>query len=444
MLCILGAQKLDDAKILEWLEDDRRLFLIACSTTLDHPRIRTFEAQSLMQKQLASNEIGWGAVMLTLEVHAAAGWEEMRMRILESHQAAHLLLSEVADYGLEAFSNARANWANNGPFHPLAALKGKFAGTPAIVCGAGPSLEAARPYLESSGALLFSAGTALALFSQWRVAPHIACVLDKNTPIERLQNFPDAICCLQSRLNPEAIASWKGSKVLAPESGPLPWESWWLGEQESMEFGWTVGNFATKIAHYLGCNPIIWTGMEFCYRGKVKYADQFEQDEAELVETDNRKGESVWTQRDWLAAARWHAELAARHPETRWISTAEEGLPLGDSVETLSWETVAASIQGEANLQGRLHSVLKNSEHLVMDPGKQKEWKESAERSLKFCNGFDGKPLELEAVYQFYLAPLWNLWRPLFEREAVGQDIECHRLLFFQRLLNQAAFSSFP
>lgn len=446
-LCLIGAISIDQTALLDWLEqsEKRRLFLIGCKAELLHPRIRAYEADTLMKEKIAANEVGWSAVMQPLEIRAAEGWEETKRRVLESHMAARLLFSGVADLGIEAYANARANW-KRGPFVSISSLKGCLTGVPAIVAGAGPSLEEALPTLKeaASRALLIGSGTALSLFGKWGIEPHLSCVLDKRTFPKFVQSAKESFFCVQSRLNPEALAEIAGTKILAPEAGPLPWESWWLGEKGEFEAGCTVGNFAAHVAAYLGCSPILCVGMDLCYRGEVKYAEKHEQEKFELIEVQNRKGEPVFTQRDWFMAARWHQALALQYPDRRWISTAQEGLFLGDLVNVLSWNEAISLLGREVDAKERLSRAIQEAPEIVFSSEKDEEWQASLARSLKICSSLDEGGIEEEAVYQYYLAPLWNLWRPVFQRETKNEEeLSWFRRLFFQKVLTKLGSGSF-
>ena len=242
-LCFLGSPPPKEAVANQifWIDSQESASL--------NPRF--FHLQTPLQIPLFAKEIAWKAIMQELKVIAAPGWEEAAQKVEEYHLAAHLLLSEVADFGLQAFQNARANW-EQGPFHELSSLEGSFQGRPAIICGAGPSLELAAPLLGALGskALLIAAGSAIAPLMKRKVPIHLACALDKEAPDYEVPNVP---CCVQSRVNSKWLKKLKGPKILAQESGPIPWEEWWLETDAPPSFGWTVGNFATQVALFLGC-----------------------------------------------------------------------------------------------------------------------------------------------------------------------------------------------
>jgi hypothetical protein len=268
----------------------------------------------------------------------------------------------------------------------------------------------------------------------------MAFLLDKQTPPASVieQPFAETACCIQSRLHPECVRNMHGEKLLAPESGPLPWERWWWDDSHRPSFGWTAGNFATQIAVWMGCNPIIWVGMDLCYREGQKYSDRQNSAEVPLIEYGQRM-----TQRDWLMAARWSEELSRGHPHIRFVNTSMEGLPLSQPISTIPLADIAASLNREFDLQGRLHRILQQEGKLsLMTEQKETEWQASWERCRSLCSRTDGDVdhlLSEEAVFEYYLEPLWHIWRPLFIREARGDNIEWHRILFFHQVLQNGS-----
>ena len=430
-ICFLGLKNFDCSSALEKLQENKWLYLVSDadpalpSKLLQHPRVRYFEIETPWQMKQIAKEIAWGAVMQSLDIRNEEGWEELKDNIEECHHAAHLLLSEVADFGVKAFSNARINW-KSGSFRHWSILKDRFRNVPAIVCGAGPSLQDARPYLANvqSRALVLAAGTAAPILGDWGIEPHLALGLDKETPVEsmRRQPFAELTMIMQSRFNPDCVSLLHGEKVIAPESGPLPWERWWLSETESPSFGWTVGNFATLVAIWMGCNPIIWTGMDFCYPDGQKYASS-----SSAIEADHRI-----TQRDFLLAARFSEEVAQAHPHIRFLQTSKHGLPLKEPIETRPFTMALRLLKNEFDLSGRLHQSLQSAAGMNLEmESKEKDWNES----LRRCLSNPAADLSDEIVYEYYLEPLWQIWRPVFIREAQGQNIDWHRALFFQKVL---------
>lgn len=424
MICFLGMPQA--------LPDEGRVTLVVDSEVSVPSFVKKIFLETPLLRASVAKEIAWGAVLQKLSCHAAPGWEEMKRQIEECHCAAHLILSEVSDFGVEAFTAARANWRLHPPFRDFWALRGSFPKIPALICGAGASLREAAPFLKQAeeDALIFAAGSAFTQLAHFEVSPHAVCALDKR--MVPPSAFSDVPLFMQSRLNPEVVSLFRGEKILVPESGPLPWERWWLDrEDQNLPFGWTAGNFALQIAVFLGCDPIVMVGMDFCYRDGKKYAhDQMEQECSDLIQVRNGEGKSVWTQRDWVMAAHFCNEVASQNRDRTIINTSVGGLSLGPLIKTLSFSEAAKKFSKKIMPGKHLDKVLKETE-LLSFRNKEEEWEES----LKRCGlNLEGN-LSDEPVYWTLLEPLWNIWRPLFAREAEGQDLDLHRILFFQQVL---------
>lgn len=435
-LCLIGEDALDREKLLAWLEsgENRRLFLIGCGEMFSHSRIRAYDASLWIQQNFAANEVGWSAVMQPLEIRAKEGWEGLKRRVEESHLAAHVLFSGVSDLGIKAYVHTRAN-EKRGPYVLLSSLKNCLKGVPAIIAGAGPSLADALPTIEAAAekALLIGAGTALSLLGRRGIEPHLGCVLDARTSPEFLKNAKKSLYCVHTQLHPDAMAEIEGRKILVPGQGVFPWEAWWLGDPETFELGFTAADAAMQVAFHLGCNPILCVGTDLCYRGEEKYAEKHDSDKFDLIEVKNRKGKTVLTQRDWLMAAHWQRRFMAEHPERRWISAAEEGLPLGDAIEVASWEEALRCLGLKVDAGARLASRVAAAPEWKLDGGRERRWQESLEGG------------EEDLVYRLYLAPLWNLWRSVVQRETKSEEefLE-RRSRFFQETITALKTASFP
>lgn len=397
----------------------------------EDPRIRHLLVRSLFDREFCARTIASEALMEPLEVILQEGWEEMKCSIDQMHQVEHLLLSEVGDFGLQAHRQAICNWTRHGPFYSVQALQNIFPKTPAIICGAGPSLRDSLDDLKeiASGTVLFAAGNANVLLSQAGIEPLICCAIDKNTPPASTSLFPESTWCIQGRVSSQSIRVLQSRKIWVPESGSLPWEKGWGLDLSPFDCGWTAGNVATKLALFMGCDPILFVGLDFC---------QKEQTEQVSISTLNRRNERVWSKNDWLLSAAWQKALCERHLDVRWVNTSFNGLMEIQGGRTLSLQEFK---EKESFLQrdcpALLHAVLEQRTVLHNTNHSLQEWQESLRKSLSFCQKRQEGLLEKEKVYRFYLEPLWALWAPLFEKRASDQDLNLHRTLFFENALQQ-------
>src|SRR5207237_8873071 len=90
-------------------------------------------------------------------------------------RAAHLQLSDVADFGILAVQNTVQNRCV--PYKNGLALKDKFLNIPVLIVGAGPSLEKEAHLIEKFNGLIFAGGAALNVLT---LEPHFAAGIDKT------------------------------------------------------------------------------------------------------------------------------------------------------------------------------------------------------------------------------------------------------------------------
>jgi len=409
----------DEAQYLEalnWVDDHRRVAIVTdCERIGTDPRVKIYQFETTLQIDLIIKQIAWSAVQKKTAIFAEP---EFKKKLHECHLAANLILSEMADWGVNVLQNARAN---HQPSRKGVELKGAFSNIPAIIVGAGPSLEKNKHLLKEfeDKALIFAGGTALNVID---VEPHFAASIDPAAPHEQFksQPFMNAPFCYQGRMNHENFSLIQGEKIRFPD-GSSDAINWIYGE-ETFNSGWTVGNFLTAIAMHMGCSPIIFVGMDLCYHNMKKYA----QVEAQIPDNLVQIGD-VWTQNDWLMAVRWTSEQSVGR---KFINATEGGI-LG--LTEMPLERVLQTCVTKWDLRKK---VIEEIQKCPLECGEDRwaQWDQSIKRLKKGV-----EDLEAEVVYQKLLMPLWQVWRHIFEREVQldpKQKIDLHRALFFQQVLH--------
>lgn len=404
-VCVIGWDEDLYQKSLSWIDETRRIAFVTDEEKSVDPRVAIYPMESPLQSEMIARKIGWASVFKKLEV---IGSGVLKDEIERSHTAAHALISEAADYWVKPMQSARLNQA---PFRRGMDLAGAFEGVPAIIVGAGPSLEKNGHLLKAfkNKALIFAGGSALNAID---VEPHFAASIDAEAPYRQFkgQPFAEVPFCYQSRMNPDNFSLIHGERILFPDSSCDAIN--WIEGEERFDGGWTVGNFITQAAILMGCSPIYFVGMDLCYQGMRKYA-KIEADAPDgLIQVGD-----VWTQKDWLLAARW---------------TEERKVPMFDASEGIlrlpKVKLEELSLPNLGELQ--VHEAIQKLE--LKSARRWDEW----DASLRRCKN-KIEQIEEEIVYQKLLDPLWQIWRPIFEREIQGQNLEIHRKLFFQKVLEE-------
>lgn len=386
-ICVYGW---DEELYNEALKDHRPFaFVTEEERTSSSSHIQIYHLQTPLQIEPLAKKIAWSAVFKN--VHLICENQTFKTHFEQCHMAASLIVSETADFGVEALKNAKAN---QGSYRRGMDLKGAFAGIPALIVGAGPSLKKNGPLIRQfeKKALIFAGGSAL---NSIDVEPHFAASIDAAAPYQQFKThpFPETPFCYQARMNRDNFSLIHGEKLLFPDSSS-DLINWMYGE-EAFDGGWTVGNFLTAIAIHFGCSPIYFVGMDFCYAQDRKYA------EVEVQELNGVRVGDFLTQRDWVMAASWM--------EGKGINATEGGM-LGGPQESLA--NALKQCTKEWNLREMVWTAIQNIPLRTI------------------CN----EPLKEDVIHEKLLMPLWHIWKPLLEREAKGQNLELHQSLFFQRI----------
>ncbi len=254
--------------------------------------------------------------------------------------------------------------------------KGDCKNIPAIICGAGPSLEKSLPELREmkDKALIFAGGSAITALTQNQVAPHFAMALDPNREeFERLKQstFFEGPFLFAPRLNRQVFSTVNGPfGYMKTDTGGLA-ESWLEeklgieGEPVGAELGseaFSVTTMAISYAQVLGCNPIILVGVDLSYKEGKRYPDGIEAEEAILNDPRAlekplvRKGihgEEVETLLKWVMEADCISAFAENHPDTQILNATEGGLGFeGIPNTSLSQALKGAQTQ---DLSGAIH-----------------------------------------------------------------------------------------
>ena len=158
-------------------------------------------------------------------------------------------------------------------------LFGQFQNIPAIICGAGPSLAHSLPQLETlkDRALIFAGGTAMNAVNTTGLIPHFGVGVDPNaaqfTRLIMNQAF-ETPYFYRNRMYHDALNLIQGDRLyVAGSSQPiLHWIEERLGLiDEDIDTGYNVINFSLAIAAAMGCNPIVFVGVDLAYTDGLSY-----------------------------------------------------------------------------------------------------------------------------------------------------------------------------
>lgn len=203
----------------------------------------------------------------------------------------------------------------------------RYRGIPAVIVGAGPSLERDLETLRqlSSRALIVAGGSAIRALSAHGIAPHFALALDPNEEeITRVvSQFPVPLL-YATRLHPEVLNRWRGPLgYIRAGMGGMP-EAWCESELglncppiHLHPESYSVTPVAVELATFFGCSSATLVGVDLAYTGGRRYAAGVEGPETRepmLLQKRDVHGNPIQTSLQWELESRALTAAARRLP----------------------------------------------------------------------------------------------------------------------------------
>lgn len=167
------------------------------------------------------------------------------------------------------------NTIKNIPYivdHPgINALKHLFEGRPAIVAGAGPSLNEALPYMKeyADSFVIISTGTALRPLRDAGIRPDLVVAVDGSHLIAKQfeTECSDLYFACSSLVFNDIPRKFKGVFSGGLEASPLDrWLETQLEPRGMMYAGGTVTCSAMYLAAQMGCKKVLTAGLDLCFK----------------------------------------------------------------------------------------------------------------------------------------------------------------------------------
>jgi len=292
-----------------------------------------------------------------------------------------LFIGEVLSFGQLYYKNFLKNALNLPGSFLGSHLYEKFNGMPAIVCGAGPSLEKNLKILEtlSDKFLIFAGSTALNAVNANGFVPHFGVGLDPNiTHKDRIvANTAYEIPFLyRPRINHNALEAVHGDLIYITGAAGYPFVDWFDKELsiESREVneGYNVVNFSLSLAAEMGCSPIILVGVDLAYSNDQSYApglmvhptqsNRFfgtKSTADELITMQDIHGNPVSTMWKWIAESEWYGKVTKG--KILALNATEGGIGM-PGIPNISLEEVAKNLPVESfDYHLKVHGETQNS-----------------------------------------------------------------------------------
>ena len=360
---------------LVFLEDDlavihRLLETERGSALLAAKQVRLYYFRDLQQEQALFDHLSWDYLMQPIQVSALEYYAKKRSAPLATLQ--HKLCFEAAmksttvgeflGQGIYFFRNFYANLQALPRAALGQSLHGKMRNIPAIICGAGPSLDKSIAWLKShrGEALIFAGGSALNALVSNQLLPHFGAGVDPNpAQFERTKatHHLQVPFFYRNRLYYKVLPAMDGPIIYMAGCGGYKVSNWF---EEKLEIapkddlqgdeGHNVVNFCVEIAHALGCNPLIFVGLDLAFTDNLTYSSGVvavapgalqaappqvsaslagpggkNSDDLPVLKSDIY-GKPVYSTWKWIAEAAWISRYSEKFPEIAMINATAGGI----------------------------------------------------------------------------------------------------------------------
>lgn len=361
----------------------------------------------------------WFFILTTVEVSALPSYmrkkrenyQMLSSKLLHEHVRMGNLAQEYLGMSRSFYRNFYSNLLFLGDSYRGSALFGKFSGIPAIICGAGPSLDQNVEQLAAltERALIFAGSSSLNVLNHHEISPHFSAGIDPN-PMQYQRYLTNSSYEVpffyRQRLFHEAFQLVRGPKLYIHGTGGYSISSWIERELEmpadyQLDEGFNVVNFCTEIAHFLGCSPILFVGMDLAYTQMRSYAGGVVSD-TEVDEQAIQKarssfegsaflrpdiyGNSVYTLWKWISESEWIGNHAKNHPEHLYLNVTEGGLGFPGVANLSLKEATALHLSHFYPLTEYVHREVEGAKITHIRRDRLHSILEKIEGSLKSCS----------------------------------------------------------
>lgn len=375
-----------------FLEDDLAIIHKFLETERGAKMLQDSQVQLLYFKDLKDSQVFgvlyWNFAMMPLIVtglqsyakHKSEIFEELKHKIAYDAAKNNALVDEYLKFGVNFYFNFYQNLLLLENSYFGNALFGKFNKVPAIICGAGPSLAKQLPLLhEMHGkALIFAGGSALNALNAAGIQPNFGAGIDPNpAQFERLSTNQayEVPFFYRNRMFHNAFKLIHGPRLYIAGSGGYDtsefFEKKFGIEAENIDEGHNVVNFCLQLANGMGCDPIIFVGMDLAYTGMQAYSpgvvtentvvlDAQKEDETPFLKPDIF-GRPTYTLWKWVSESDWIGDFAKEHPNLNLFNCTEGGLGFPGVSNVPFGELCKEKLTRNHELAGRIHGEIQTS-----------------------------------------------------------------------------------
>lgn len=367
------------------------------------------------------------------------------------------------------FENFFPNYLKLVESRNLEGLKGSFEGIPAVICGAGPSLnQAIQPLKElNNKALVFAGGSTITALSRKGVDVSLSFAVDPNEEeYERLKQSQDFQSPLfyATRVHPKIFRFFNGElgyfrtctggafEKALEDILDITQEPFHKGMKDE---GLSVTVLCLAAAIAMGCYPIFLVGIDLAYTENKCYADDVVLDndfnpedrlgrDLKLIEK-NTQNELVTTNLKWIMESEVISHFAKLHDHIEFYDCVTSGLGF-KGIEKCSLENMLRKCQDSYDLKGLVHQKLVQLPHLSKYKEQLFSYLKELKNSFKTCLALSDQIIDRAHCIsgeEYEEDPLISLYIIEFEEELADQYFlkfsrEKIDLFFFERYLKKS------
>ncbi|MFT4553040.1 MAG: hypothetical protein ACI9S8_001674, partial [Chlamydiales bacterium] len=359
--------------IKSWLEEDSKRYLIYfedepgifrtflempyAAKILSHPQVE-FNFIDEKNREDACKTVGMYYVNLPFSVEVSKAYNLLKPEAFDTLKRTLYYQFNyfngaypefIEALGTPYFRNFFPNVLQLGQSYLGQRFYGNFANVPAIICGAGPSLDKNAHILKQldKHAVIIAGGSAISALSAKGVTPHFGGCYDPH-PAQH-GRVANQVCFelpvfYKPRLNFRALQTLHGPKIYM--SGNIAYQvtSWIERElgvcEENCLEGDNILHALIEMACLMGCNPIIFVGMDLAFTGKRLYSagvvSRPEDSHEEMIKGEHFEnncierldiyGNNTFTVPKWVRESDFTAGFPSTYPHVDFINATEGGI----------------------------------------------------------------------------------------------------------------------
>ena len=321
---------------------------------------------------------------------------------------------ELAAFGVYFFSNFYRNLLCLPDAYMGSFLLHQFKNIPIIICGAGPSLEKQIPLLKElrNKAIIFAPSSSMNILSYHGLIPHFGMAIDPTPETFHRQIMHrafDTPVFYRNRIYYEALQNINGPRLFLGGTEFYRLPRWFERELDIsagtiQEEGYNVIHDALDLSRQLGCNPIIFVGLDLSFskytdyyssgiekhplfpKGKPK-ENFFGQMNApvEPINVKDVHGNEVVSYWPWINEAQWTSEYGLSHPEIEILNATEAGIGLFSIPNIPLSEVANKYLTRSFDLDALIHEKIQEAGHISITRGLVEEKIDLFRSSLERC-----------------------------------------------------------